>query len=91
MDNENEHLRRYFEKIVQCYHDYKEFLKEQRNFEYFHDLRDFYSMVKYICKNSVDLNEEQMVNRIAWGFLRNFGGLHQTWDSLGKQLLTFSD
>ena len=34
-DNENEHLRRYFEKIVQCYHDYKEFQKKKKKFRIF--------------------------------------------------------
>ena len=42
-------------------------------------------MIKYICKKFPDnLTSEDISNRIAWGFLRNFGGLMTTWNYLGN-------
>ena len=76
--NENA-VKEYFDKIVNIYIKYAEVIADTK-YQHFHGLRDFYFMIKYICKEfkkkSTDiLTEKQKEGIIMCGFKRNFGGI----------------
>ncbi len=73
-------VKEYFHNIVNVYIKYQEKIADYKKYLYFHGLRDFYFLIKYICKEfeknaKIFMTDKQKENLIIGGFKRNFGGL----------------